>query len=140
MNVFLDCERERWTLSAYDGPTICDEPCRSHEEKPMKRHGGHVVVIGGSRRIGLSAARLARHRGAEVTRAGRPREKLLQAPRALGKMHAVVMEITDEGAVEKGFAGFRQVDQKLISAGTMPNDAIVQYDRSSSRVVTRERQ
>jgi NAD(P)-dependent dehydrogenase (short-subunit alcohol dehydrogenase family) len=42
-----------------------------HKEKPMKLHGEHVVVIGGSSGIGLAAARLARHEGTEVTIAGR---------------------------------------------------------------------
>jgi NADPH:quinone reductase-like Zn-dependent oxidoreductase len=40
---------------------------------------GHVVVVGGSSRIGLAAARLAKDAGAEVTIAGRSQEKLTQA-------------------------------------------------------------
>ena len=66
----------------------------------MKLHGGHVV-IGGSSGIGLAAARLARHIGTEGTIAGRFREKLLQAQQELGQVHMVVIDITDEGTVEK---------------------------------------
>ena len=43
----------------------------------MQREGGHVVVSGGSSGIGLAAARLAQHEGAEVTIAGRSQERLL---------------------------------------------------------------
>ena len=50
----------------------------------MKLHGGHVVVIRGSRGKGLAAARLTRDQGAEATIAGRPLEKLIQAQRDLG--------------------------------------------------------
>ena len=81
----------------------------------MRLHGGHVVVIGGSSGIGLAAARLARDEGAEVTIAGRSQEKLIQAQQELGQVHTVVMDITDEGAVEKGFAGLGRVDHVLIS-------------------------
>ena len=119
MNVFLACGYERWTLLAYKGTTILDESCRMHKEKQMKRHGGHVMVIGSHSGIGLAATRLARHEGTEVKIAGRSPEILLQAPRELEKMHAVVMDITDEGSVEKGFAGLCRVDHGLISAGTI---------------------
>jgi NADP-dependent 3-hydroxy acid dehydrogenase YdfG len=86
-----------------------------HKECAMTLHGGHVVVIGGSSGIGLASARLARHAGAEVTIAGRSQEKLLQAQQELGKVHTVVMDITDEGAVGQVFAGLYHVDHVLIS-------------------------
>lgn len=34
-------------------------------------------------------------------------------------MHTIVMDMTNEGAVEKGFAGLRFLDHVLISAGTI---------------------
>jgi hypothetical protein len=74
-----------------------------------------------------------------VTSADRSQDKLIWPAHDLGQVRTVVMEITDESAAEQVCAGRSRVDQKLISAGTMPNDAIVQYDRSSSRVVTMER-
>ena len=57
--------------------------------------------------------------GAEVTIAGRSQEKLIRAQRALGQVHTVVMDITDQGAVEKGCAGFSPIDRGLISAGAI---------------------
>jgi NAD(P)-dependent dehydrogenase (short-subunit alcohol dehydrogenase family) len=105
----------------------------------MKLEGGHVVVIGGSSGIGLAAARLARHAGAEVTIAGRSQEKLIQAQRELGGGHTAVMDITDEGAIEKVFASLSRVDHVLISAGTIRNGAIVQNDLATLRRIVDER-
>ena len=105
----------------------------------MKLHGGHVVVIGGSSGIGLAAARLARHEGAEVTIAGRSQEKLIQAQQELGKVNTVVMDITDEGAVEKVFAGLSHIDHVVISAGTILNGAIVKNDLANLRRIVDER-
>jgi NAD(P)-dependent dehydrogenase (short-subunit alcohol dehydrogenase family) len=105
----------------------------------MKLHGGHVVVIGGSSGIGLAAALLARDEGAEVTIAGRSQEKLTQAQQSLGKVHTVVMDITDEGAVGKLFAGLSRVDHVLISAGTILNGAIVHNDLANLRRIVDER-
>jgi hypothetical protein len=55
-----------------------------HKEKPMKLHSGHVVVIRGSRGMGLAAAHLPRDQGAEATISGRSLEKRIQAQRDLG--------------------------------------------------------
>jgi NAD(P)-dependent dehydrogenase (short-subunit alcohol dehydrogenase family) len=105
----------------------------------MRLHGGHVVVIGGSSGIGLAAARLARDEGAAVTIAGRSQEKLIQAQQELGQVHTVVMDITDEGAVEKGIAGLSRVDHVLLSAGTIVNGAIVKNDLATLRRIVDER-
>jgi hypothetical protein len=40
------------------------------------------------------------------------------------------MDMADEEAVEKGFADLSRVDHWLISAGTILNSAIVNYDGS----------
>jgi NAD(P)-dependent dehydrogenase (short-subunit alcohol dehydrogenase family) len=105
----------------------------------MKLEGGHVVVIGGSSGIGFGVARLAQHAGAKVTIAGRSQEKLIQAQQELGQVHTVVMDMTDEGAVEKGFAGLSRVDHVLISAGTILNAAIVKNDLATLRRIVDER-
>src|ERR671923_361237 len=104
-----------------------------HKENAMKLHGGYVVVIGGSSGIGLATARLAREEGAEVTIAGRSQEKLVQAQEELGKVHRVVMDITDDGGVEKVFVGLSRVDHVLVSAGTLRNGAIVHNDLATLR-------
>jgi NADPH:quinone reductase-like Zn-dependent oxidoreductase len=85
----------------------------------MTQHGGHVVAIGASRGVGLTAARLARHRGPEATSAGRSPETRLQAPRALEEMRTLVREIMDDGSVEEGVAALGRVGHGLLSAGTM---------------------
>jgi NAD(P)-dependent dehydrogenase (short-subunit alcohol dehydrogenase family) len=105
----------------------------------MKLEGGHVVVIGGSSGIGLAAARLAQHEGAEVTIAGRSQDKLLQAQRELGQVHTLAMDVTDEGAVEKVFAALSRVDHVLISAGTILNGTIVNNDLGTLRRIVDER-
>jgi NAD(P)-dependent dehydrogenase (short-subunit alcohol dehydrogenase family) len=110
-----------------------------HKETTMKLHGGHVIVIGGSSGIGLAAARLARDAGAEVTTAGRSQEKLMQAQRELGGGHTGAMDITDEDAVGKVFAGLSGVDHVLISAGTLRNGAIVNNDLATLRRIVDER-
>ena len=50
-------------------------------------------------------------------------DKLIWPAHDLGQVHTVVMNISDEGAVEKGFAGLSRVNHVRISAGTMLNRA-----------------
>ena len=54
-------------------------------------------------------------------------------------MHTVVMDITDDGGVEKVFAGLSRVDHVLISAGTLRNGAIVNNDLATLRHIVDER-
>jgi NADP-dependent 3-hydroxy acid dehydrogenase YdfG len=109
------------------------------KEKLLKREGGHVVLIGGSRGMSLVTVCRARDAGAEVTIAGRSPDKLLQAQQELGPVHSVVMDMTDEGAIEKGFVGLSHVDHVLISAGTIVNGAIVKNDLATLRRIVDER-
>jgi short-subunit dehydrogenase involved in D-alanine esterification of teichoic acids len=62
------------------------------------------MVVGGSRRMGLTA-RLARHEGTEVTIAGRPQERRIQARQELGQVPTAMMDVTDAGAVGKSIVG-----------------------------------
>jgi NADP-dependent 3-hydroxy acid dehydrogenase YdfG len=101
----------------------------------MKLHGGHIVVISGSRGMGLAAARLAQDEGAEVTIASRSQEKLIQVQSELEPVHTVVMDVADEGAVEKNVAALSRVDHGYISAGIMLNGAIMHNGRSSPWLV-----
>jgi NAD(P)-dependent dehydrogenase (short-subunit alcohol dehydrogenase family) len=98
----------------------------------MQLQGGHEVAIGGSRRIALAAARLATD-----ARRGHDRRPLtrqaLQAQQELGQVHAIVMDMTNEAAVEKGFAGLRFLDHVLISAGSIRNGPM--YTMTSLRHV-----
>jgi NAD(P)-dependent dehydrogenase (short-subunit alcohol dehydrogenase family) len=63
--------------------------------------------------------------GAVVTITRRSPDKLLQAQQELGPVHTVVMDMTDDDAVEKVSDGFSHVDHGRISAGTIVNGAIV---------------
>ena len=45
------------------------------------------------------------------------------------------MDITDEGAVEKSFAGLNRIDRVLISAGIMLNGTIMHIGHSSPWLV-----
>lgn len=105
----------------------------------MKLQGAHVVVMGGSTGIGLAAARLARHAGADVTIAGRSPDKLAQAQRALGEVRTVAADITDEAAVGQVFEGLSHVDHVLISAGTIINGRIIDNDLTNLRRIIDER-
>jgi NAD(P)-dependent dehydrogenase (short-subunit alcohol dehydrogenase family) len=105
----------------------------------MKLEGQQGAVIGGSSGIGLATAQLARAAGAEVTIAGRSQEKLVQARQALGQVRTVVMDITEEHAVEKGLAGLNRIDHLLLSAGTLRNAALVNNDLANLRRIVDER-
>jgi NADPH:quinone reductase-like Zn-dependent oxidoreductase len=106
MHLSLDRGREHWTLPACDDTTSLDSPDDMRQESATRPKGAYVVVIGGSRGIGLSTARLARNEGAEVTMASRSQEKRIKAQQGLGQVHTAMMDITDDaGNVEKGMVG-----------------------------------
>ena len=72
---------------------------------------------------------LSRHEGAEVTIASRSLEKLIQTRPELEQVHTVVVDITDEGSEETIVAAL-SIDQGLICAGIMLNEAIMHNGRS----------
>ena len=62
----------------------------------MQHSGKHAFVTGGGTGIGLAIARALASEGAEVTITGRRQEVLDQV--AGGRIHAMVMDVTDEAA------------------------------------------
>ncbi|ACA17894.1 short-chain dehydrogenase/reductase SDR [Methylobacterium sp. 4-46] len=75
------------------------------------------LVLGGSSGIGLATARAAAGAGAAVTVASRSRDKLDAALAAIGgTARAVVLDTTDNGAVERFFADESPWDHVAISA------------------------
>lgn len=79
---------------------------------------GHtVVVIGGSRGIGLEVARQALARGAAVTIAARGADALAQAVAANPDLNAVEVDATDAGSVRALFDRFERVDHIYSAAG-----------------------
>lgn len=99
----------------------------------MQLAGKHVVVVGGSQGIGYETARLAKQSGANVTIMGRSHDKLQEASEHLGKVQSVVVDITDEAAVNQSFATLEQVDHVYIAAGSFVGgkilDGSVEYFR-----------
>lgn len=70
---------------------------------PLK--GRHAVITGGGKGIGAAiAARLAAE-GACITLMGRDAERLAATARDLDNAQAVTLDVTDEAAVDRAFAG-----------------------------------
>jgi NAD(P)-dependent dehydrogenase (short-subunit alcohol dehydrogenase family) len=79
--------------------------------------GEHVVVLGGSRGIGLEVARGALARGAAVTIAARGVAGLEAAQAAIPGLAVAAVDATDEGAVARFLAGLARVDHLYHAAG-----------------------
>lgn len=105
----------------------------------MKLQGAHVVVIGGSTGIGLAAAKLARHEGADLTIAGRSADKLAAAQRELGEVRTIAADISNEAAVAQVFEGLPRVDHVIVSAGSIINGRLVDNDLANLRRIIDER-
>jgi NAD(P)-dependent dehydrogenase (short-subunit alcohol dehydrogenase family) len=88
-----------------------------------------VVVIGGSSGIGLATARLASEAGADVTIAGRDKDRLATALESLdGNARGVSVDVADETAVRDLFDSFDHVDHVATLAGTHVSGALVDVD------------
>jgi NAD(P)-dependent dehydrogenase (short-subunit alcohol dehydrogenase family) len=80
-------------------------------------NGQRFLVVGGSSGIGLATAVAASEAGASVTVASRSRDKLDTALAKIGRSaHAVVLDMSDNGAVERFFADAESWDHIAISA------------------------
>jgi hypothetical protein len=60
------------------------------------------------------------------------------APPAVTRSPPEAMDMTDEGAIDKVFAGLSRVDHVLISPGTLRNGAIVKNDLANLRRIVEE--
>ncbi len=71
-----------------------------------------IVIIGGSSGIGLATAKLASQQGAKLVIAGRSKEKLDQASKALGKADVQFFKLNnqDEKEIEKFFKKVGEFD------------------------------
>lgn len=79
--------------------------------------GQTVVVIGGSRGIGLATAAAALAAGAKVIVTARGGDGLAQAQRAYPGLQTALCDITDEGAVAQALAPIERIDHLFIAAG-----------------------
>jgi len=81
-----------------------------------KLEGKRVLVIGGSSGIGFAVAKAALDEGAKVTIASSNAEKLKGALGRLGGGGGVLLDVTDEAAVEAYFASSGPVDHIVFTA------------------------
>jgi NAD(P)-dependent dehydrogenase (short-subunit alcohol dehydrogenase family) len=84
----------------------------------MQLTGQKVVVVGGSSGIGLAAAELARHEGAEVTIASRNAERLKAAAEKLG-VKAIAADVTSDDSVAALFRACGPVDHVVVTAAQL---------------------
>lgn len=81
-----------------------------------KLEGKRVLVVGGSSGIGFAVARAAREEGALVTISSSNADKLENALGRLGGGESALLDVTDEAAVERFFAGCGPVDHIVFTA------------------------
>jgi NAD(P)-dependent dehydrogenase (short-subunit alcohol dehydrogenase family) len=76
------------------------------------------VVLGGSAGIGLSTARIARQRGADVIVTGRTPERLAHAAQEVGASRTAAFDMTDIAAIERFFAELPEpIDHVMVTGG-----------------------
>lgn len=91
--------------------------------------GHHAVVTGGTRGIGEAIAQALSNAGARVTLVGRDQERLA-AMAARMQAEALVLDVTDESAVNAAFASLGRVDILVNSAGAALSASTVATTRA----------
>lgn len=78
----------------------------------------HIVIVGGSRGIGLATAHLAKQLGAEVTLISRNAERLQQASDELGGVRIAIADFADETSINTAIADLPTIHHVYIAAGS----------------------
>lgn len=84
-----------------------------------------VVVVGGSRGIGLAVAHLAKDLGAEVTLMARSPSGLRQASDELGGVRTAIADLTDGAAISAAFAALPAIDHVYVAAGSFVGGSVL---------------
>lgn len=88
----------------------------------------HVVVIGGTKGLGLEIARAFAERGDRVTVAGRHREVAEREAAALGETAAYgLCDLTDWASLERLFAGLEPIDHLVLAALDRDHNEIASF-------------
>lgn len=86
-----------------------------------KLTGQKVLIIGGSKYLGLAIARRAGEAGAEVVIGARNLEQASRAAAQIPKAGAIRIDVTDESAIAAAAAELRRVDHVVITASAHHN-------------------
>jgi NAD(P)-dependent dehydrogenase (short-subunit alcohol dehydrogenase family) len=96
--------------------------------------GQTVVVIGGSRGIGLETARRACAAGAEVILTGRSADRLKEASHDLDPIRTAAFDATNEAELEAFLTSLREpVDHILVTAGSAYYAPLAEMDTGRAR-------
>ncbi|MBC7975150.1 MAG: SDR family oxidoreductase [Myxococcales bacterium] len=96
----------------------------------MSLAGQSVVVVGGASGIGLSVARLANERGAEVTIVDVDASKLARVRADHPKIRTTAGDVTVEASMKAAFHERAAIDHVYVSAGTTKLGGILDADVS----------
>jgi NAD(P)-dependent dehydrogenase (short-subunit alcohol dehydrogenase family) len=87
------------------------------DEEAMQLHNQHVVVVGGSKGIGLAVAQQARQAGARVTIVARSAEQLANAATSFDEVETIALDVMDEAGLQAAFARISPIDHVYVAAG-----------------------
>lgn len=96
--------------------------------------GQKVLVIGGSKYLGLAIARRASEAGAEVVIGARNLEQASRAAAQLPKASAIRVDITDESTIAAAAAELGHVDHVVVTASAHHN--VLVKDLEHDKIVT----
>ncbi|MDX2238980.1 MAG: SDR family oxidoreductase [Hyphomonadaceae bacterium] len=95
--------------------------------------GEWMAVLGGSRGIGLAAAKRALARGAEVVIGARGAHDLERARTAFPKLRTAVCDVTDRDSLAAFFSGLPRLDHLFYAAGAFSPGGVRDGDLALAR-------